>query len=226
MKLALAVGFILLIIVATISLPIADYTTSILTWVDGLGLWGYGAFIGLYILFTIAGLPAFLLTLGAGVVFGIIGGFVAVSVGSTLGACAAFIVGRFLARDLVANKIAGNKKFAAIDKAVNKEGAKIVFLTRLSPVFPFNLLNYAYGLTGVKFSHYTLASWVGMMPGTLMYVYIGSLFGSIAEVASGSTPSGGIAQLLLQGLGLLATIAVSVYITKLAKKALKQDSSI
>jgi uncharacterized membrane protein YdjX (TVP38/TMEM64 family) len=155
------------------------------------------------------------LTLGAGAVFGVVWGSIYVSVAATLGATCAFLVGRYLARDAIARKIEGNERFAAIDKAVENEGWKIVGLTRLSPVFPFTLLNYAFGITRVKLGHYILASWIGMMPGTVMYVYLGSL----ANAASGErTRTTG--EWMLYGVGLLATVAVTIFVTRLAKKAL------
>ena len=142
-----------------------------------LGAWGPVLFVLLYVAATVLFLPGSILTLGAGVVFGLARGAVIVSISATLGATAAFLVGRYLARDWVAGKIEGHPKFKAIDEAVAREGWKIVGLTRLSPVFPFNLLNYAFGLTRVSLSHYVIASWIGMMPGTVMYVYLGSVAG-------------------------------------------------
>ncbi len=159
------------------------------------------------------------MTLGAGAVFGVVSGSVLVSVASTLGATCAFLVGRYLARDWVDAKIAGNDKFKSIDEAVAVEVWKIVGLTRLSPVFPFNLLNHAFGLTQVKLKHYFIASWLGMMPGTIMYVYIGSLAGDLASLGTGErTRSTG--EWILLWIGLAATIVVSVFITRIAKKAL------
>ena len=158
-------------------------------------------------------IPGSALTLGAGTLFGVAWGSVYVSIGSTLGATAAFLVGRYLARGFVAKKIEGNERFATIDRAVSEEGWKIVGLTRLSPVFPFSLLNYAFGLTNVKLSHYVLASWIGMMPGTVMYVYLGSIAGAAGQE---KTP----AQWALYAVGLVATIAVTVFITKVARRAL------
>jgi uncharacterized membrane protein YdjX (TVP38/TMEM64 family) len=117
-----------------------------LTWIEGLGVVGGIAFIAIYIAATVAFLPGSILTLGAGVVFGVLLGSVYVFIGATLGAIAAFLVGRYLARGWISQKIEGNQKFAAIDKAVANEGLKIVLLTRLSPIFPFNLLNYAFGI--------------------------------------------------------------------------------
>ena len=152
-------------------------------------------------------------------VFGVVKGSIAVSVGSTLGATAAFLVGRYLARNWVSGKVAGNEKFKAVDEAVAREGWKIVLLTRLSPVFPFNLLNYAFGLTKVNLKQYILASWAGMIPGTVMYVYIGSLAGDLASLGSGGrTRTTG--EWILYGVGLLATGVVTVFVTRLAKNAL------
>ena len=192
---------------------------SALAWIDGLGPWGAVLFIALYVVACVILLPGSVLTLGAGVVFGLVKGSVIVSVAATLGATAAFLVGRYLARDWVARKIEGNEKFKSIDDAVAREGWKIVGLTRLSPVFPCNLLNYAYGLTKVSLRDYFFASWVGMLPGTVMYVYLGSLAGSLAALGhqgGGRTP----AQWALYAVGLGATIAVTVYVTRIARATL------
>ena len=191
-----------------------------LDWVAGLGPAGAIAFIAIYTLACVFMLPGSILTLGAGAVFGVLKGTALVSAASTLGATAAFLVGRHLARERVVRLIAGSERFRAIDEAVGREGWKIVGLTRLSPVFPFNLLNYAYGITGVGLRDYVLASWVGMFPGTVMYVYLGSLAGSLATLGErgggGRTPG----EWALYGVGLLATVAVTVLVTRIARAAL------
>src|SRR5215468_5488932 len=187
----------------------------VLDWIGLLGPWGAIIFIATYIVATVLFIPGSVLTLGAGAIFGVVRGSIYVSISATLGATSAFLVSRYLARAAVARKIEGNERFAAIDRAVASEGWKIVGLTRLSPVFPFTLLNYAFGLTKVSLRDYILASWVGMMPGTVMYVYLGSL----ARAGAGGqqrTP----AQWALYGGGLLATIAVSIIITRIARRAL------
>jgi uncharacterized membrane protein YdjX (TVP38/TMEM64 family) len=192
-----------------------------LDWVAGLGPAGVIAYIALYVLACVFMLPGSVLTLGAGAVFGLARGTLIVSVASTLGATAAFLAGRYLARDRVARRIEGNERFRAIDEAVGREGWKIVGLTRLSPVFPFNLLNYAYGITKVGLRDYVLASWIGMLPGTVLYVYLGSLAGSLATLGrhgAGRTP----AQWALFAVGLLATVAVTVMVTRIARTALAQ----
>jgi uncharacterized membrane protein YdjX (TVP38/TMEM64 family) len=148
---------------------------------ESLGPWGPVIFVVLYIAAAVLFVPGSALTLGAGALFGVGLGSVCASVGATLGATAAFMVGRYLAREWVAKKIEGNPAFAALDRAVAAEGWKIVGLTRLSPAFPFTLLNYAFGLTRVSLRDYVLASWIGMMPGTVMYVYLGSLARAAGE---------------------------------------------
>ncbi len=191
-----------------------------LDWVGQLGPWGPIIFIALYIVATVFFIPGSVLTLGAGAVFGVVWGSIYVSIASTLGATTAFLVGRYLARDAIARKIEGNQRFAAINKSVANEGWKIVGLTRLSPVFPFTLLNYTFGLTQVKLRDYILASWIGMMPGTVLYVYLGSL----AKAASGErTRTTG--EWVLYGVGLLATVVVTVFVTRIAKKALTKRIS-
>ena len=196
-----------------------ELLTRALEWIEAQGAGGGVVFVGLYVLACVFFIPGSVLTLGAGAVYGVVQGSLLVSVASTLGATAAFLVGRYLARDWVARKIEGNEKFRAIDEGVAREGWKIVGLTRLSPVFPFNLLNYAYGLTRVTLRDYLLASWIGMMPGTLLYVYLGSLAGSLATLGSGGGERSP-AQWALYGVGLAATLGVTVYITRIAKAAL------
>jgi uncharacterized membrane protein YdjX (TVP38/TMEM64 family) len=194
-----------------------------LQWVNDLGAIAPIAFMLIYIVATVAFLPGSVLTLGAGVLFGIIQGSLYVFVGATIGATLAFLVGRYLARGWISEKIAGNQKFSAIDRAVGQEGFKIVLLTRLSPVFPFNLLNYGLGVTGVALKDYVLAS-VGMIPGTIMYVYIGSLAGSIATIGSDTdTNANPVAQWAIRIIGLIATVAVTLYVTKIARKALDES---
>jgi uncharacterized membrane protein YdjX (TVP38/TMEM64 family) len=192
-----------------------------LTWIQALGAVGAIAFVGIYAIATVAFFPGSILTLGAGVVFGVVQGALYVWIGATLGATLAFLVGRYLARGWVMQKIAGNPKFRAIDAAVGHEGLKIVLLTRLSPVFPFNLLNYAFGVTSVSLKDYMLGC-VGMIPGTILYVYIGSLGGSLAAIGTANQPTTATAQWIIRIVGLVATIAVTLYITRIARKALAE----
>jgi uncharacterized membrane protein YdjX (TVP38/TMEM64 family) len=192
-----------------------------LQWIAGLGPLGPLIFIGIYIGAAVLFIPGSILSLGAGAAFGVVKGSIYVSIGATLGATCAFLIGRYLARDWVAKKLQGNANFTAIDHAVATEGWKIVGLARLSPVFPFNLLNYAFGLTNIPLTDYFLASWIGMIPGIVMYVYIGSLIGDVARI--GGHPARRVAgQWALEIAGLIATVAVVVYVTRLARQALQR----
>jgi uncharacterized membrane protein YdjX (TVP38/TMEM64 family) len=199
-----------------------DLLQSALEWIESLGVLGGLAFIALYIVATVAFLPGSVLTLGAGVVFGVVLGAIYVFIGATLGAIAAFLIGRYWARDWISQKIAGNQKFAAIDQAVAAEGLKIVLLTRLSPIFPFNVLNYAFGITGVSLKDYVLGA-IGMIPGTVLYVYIGSLAGNLAQIGAESQPAHLGIQWTIRIVGFIATVAVTVYVTYLARKALAEN---
>ncbi|MFH1738025.1 MAG: TVP38/TMEM64 family protein [bacterium] len=205
-------------------LPVNEYRQTLLEWIQGVGFWGPVVVIVFYVFSCVFFLPGSIVTLGAGFLFKLLLGTITVSIGSTLGACAAFLVGRTFARDWIAEKVSGNAKFAAIDQAVGREGFKIVLLTRLSPVFPFNLLNYAFGLTKVSFWHYALASWIGMLPGTVMYVYFGSGLRSLADAAAGGV-EGGLAQTIFFWLGLGVTIFVTVFVTHVARNALREAVS-
>jgi len=190
-------------------------------WVASLGIWGPLVFILGYTVATVAFVPGVVLTLAAGAIFGLVRGTLYTFVGATFGASAAFLVARYAARRAIEKRIAGNERFAAIDQAVAKEGLKIVVLLRLSPVFPFNLLNYALGLTRVRFLDYLLACFA-MLPGTLLYVYYGHAAGSLAEAAGGHIQKG-TAYWISLGVGLAATLVVTTFITRLAGKALKQQ---
>jgi len=217
-KLLLIILFVFLLLAGIKYFHVQELLKKVLSWVADLGPWGPLIYILIYILACVFFIPGSILTLGGGVLFGVIKGSIIVSVAATLGATCAFLVGRHIARDWVSKKIQSNPKFQAIDEAVAREGWKIVGLTRLSPVFPFNLLNYAYGLTRVSLRDYFFASWVGMLPGGIMYVYIGSLAGEIAKIGEGRSRTP--AEWALYLVGLIATAAVTVYITRIARSAL------
>ena len=217
-------GFLWLLPVAAI-IAAARYSTNAqlwlrtaLDWLNGLGPWAPVVFIAVYVLSCVCFLPGSVLTLGAGASFGLVRGGVYSLIGATLGATCAFLVGRYLARDWVASKMAGSERFAAIDKAVAREGWTMVLLTRLSPLFPFNLLNYAFGVTQVALKDYVVASFIGMVPGTILYVHLGSVAGTLAGPAANRTRTP--AEWGFYGVGLLATVAVAVVATRVATKAL------
>ena len=214
----LAVG---VLIAAGALFDLQEQLRTILNYIESLGALGLVLFFIVYVAACVLFLPGSILTLGAGAIYGVVTGTILVSISSTIGATAAFLVGRYLARDWVAAKIQNNPKFTTIDQAVGKEGWKIVGLTRLSPVFPFNLLNYAYGLTTVRLRDYILASWIGMLPGTVMYVYLGTLAKSLSTLGADCADcERSVLQWLLYAVGLVATIAVTVLITRIARRAL------
>jgi uncharacterized membrane protein YdjX (TVP38/TMEM64 family) len=206
------------LIIAGRFLPILEWVKHFAAWVAGAGWLGVLAFFGLYVAATVLGLPALPLTLAAGVIWGPLKGTLIVSPSSVAGASLAFLLGRTLLRDWVKEKTSSNARFAAMDEAVGREGWRMVALLRLSPVFPFNLLNYALGASDVGFWPYVLASWIAMLPGTFLFVSAGSALGSLANL--GAKPS--VSPWLLW-VGLGATLLVTLRITRVAKRALAKS---
>lgn len=220
LKIALAVAALVAVVVGVKFLPVDQWTRSLQVWVESLGWWGPIAFAAIYVLMALLLIPASALTIAAGVIFGLAGGFVLVSIASTTAAAVALLIARYAAREKVAGLAASNAKFAAVDRAVAQGGWKIVAMLRLSPAVPFNLLNYMLGLTSIPFGRCVLTSWIAMMPGTLLYVYLGYLGRSTA--GGGKSPL----EWALLAVGLLATVAVTVYLTKLAKRELKSETDV
>jgi uncharacterized membrane protein YdjX (TVP38/TMEM64 family) len=206
-------------------LPLKEHLGTFNEQVAAWGFWGIVVFILVYALATVAMIPGSVLTLGAGFAFGLLNGMIAVSIASTLGASLAFLVSRYLAREKIRQKFGANEKFLAVDKAVEAQGWKIVGLLRLSPAFPFTVLNYVLGLTRIKFWHYVAASWAGMLPGTLLYVYIGYLGKAAAESAIKEAPVD-IYKWIYYGVAFLATLGVTIYATKLGQNAMKKNASL
>ena len=205
--------------------PVATpYVTDFLDWVDSLGVWAPVVFILGYAVCTVAFVPGSLLTMAGGILFGLWAGTAYVFLGATLGSGSAFLISRYLARRAIEKRLEGNERFALIDRAVGKQGLKIVFLLRLVPFFPFIWLNYGLGLTQVKFRDYLLAG-VGMIPGTFLYVYYGKAIGSLAALSQGKTAEQGAEQWVFLGLGLVAAIAVTTVITRIARRALAEATA-
>lgn len=218
--------FALLSMVAAIAATLAflpqvkDHLFDFLASIRDLGLFGAVLLGLLYILGCVLFVPGWILSVGAGYLYHLVLGTILISIASTLGATAAFLMGRTLLRDWVKRKVDASPRFQSLDKAVGTQGFKIVLLTRLSPALPFNLLNYAYGITDVRLRDYVLASWIGMLPGTVMYVYFGTALGSLAELAGGEFGTTWGKRVLLI-IGLVATIVVTVLITRIARNALR-----
>lgn len=212
-------GVIVVFVVASRLLPVAEWLRSFNDWVSHLGALGFFVFVAGYVLATVCFVPGWILTVGAGYVFGLFMGTAAVSLGSTIGAALAFLIARFLAREKVEAMARRNAKFRAIDRAIGERGAKLIFLLRLSPLIPFNLSNYFYGITAVKFWPYVLASWLGMLPATVLYVYLGAVGKAGLQTGHARTPL----EWALLGAGLVATIVVTIWITCIARSALRKS---
>lgn len=202
---------------------VAATLPGLVGWVERMGPLGPLLFVAGYAVATVALVPGSLLTLAAGAIFGLVRGTVYVLAGATTGAFAAFLVSRYLARPIVERSLASNSRVERIDRAVSGHGFKVVLLLRLSPALPFVLLNYALGLTRVRAADYLLAS-VGMLPGTLLYVYYGKVAGDVAVAVVGEGTPRGAPYYIVLALGLAATIAVTVLITRIARRALEEET--
>jgi uncharacterized membrane protein YdjX (TVP38/TMEM64 family) len=196
-------------------LPVGAWLASFQTWVQGLGPAGWLVYALVYAACVTLFVPASILTLGAGAIYGVAVGVGVVLAGATVGATLSFLLARTLLRERVEHMTRGNARFRALDRAIAKEGAKIVFLVRLAPVFPFTYINYAFGLTGVATAPYVLASLVGMAPATFAYVYIGY---AAAHAASGSDG----ARTAVQIVGAVAAIVVTIIVARIATRAIRE----
>jgi uncharacterized membrane protein YdjX (TVP38/TMEM64 family) len=215
-KLAAAAAGLVAVIVAARLLPVQQWLASFQEWVRGKGLAGGVAYAAVYVACVLLFVPGTVVTLGAGLLFGLAWGTVLVSIASTTAAALAFLIARYVARERVQRLADRNQRFAAIDRAIGEEGWKVVALLRLSPLIPFSLSNYLYGLTPIRFGPYVLTSWIAMLPATFLYVYVGAA-GNAAVTGRGP---GGAWRTALWVVGLLATIAVTVFVTRAARRQL------
>lgn len=191
-------------------------------WVASLGAWGPVAFIAGYAIAPVIFAPAFLLTIAAGAIFGFTRGVIYVMIGATIGATLAFLTGRYLARQFVETLLRREPRLQVIDRAVEKNGFRLVVLLRMSPAVPFVLLNYALGLSRVKLLDYVAAS-IGMLPVVALYVYTGKVAGDLATLASGTAQPRGWLYYTTIGLGFLSTVAVTIVVTRIAKQAIETE---
>jgi uncharacterized membrane protein YdjX (TVP38/TMEM64 family) len=210
------------VIGAILVLPVAEWSARAVAWIRGAGAVGVAAYALLYVGATVALLPGAVLTAGAGFAYGPLWGTLLVAPVATIAATCAFLVARTAGRGWVERRVARDLRFAKLRRAVERRGLRLVILVRLSPVLPFNFLNYALGLTGVRLRDYVLGSFVGMLPGTILYVYLGSLVTSVSQLASGDLP-GGRARLALYGVGLIVSIVLVVVVTRMARRALRDE---
>jgi uncharacterized membrane protein YdjX (TVP38/TMEM64 family) len=210
-------GFAALLAVGSL-LPIEEWLEQVQRWVTGMGALGGVVFGLVYVVAALLFVPGSILTLGAGLVFGLGWGTVVASAAATTTAAAAFLITRHLARDRVARLARRHEKFGAIDEAVRDKGWRVVALLRLSPLVPFSLSNYLYGLTAIDFWPYLLASWLGMLPGTVLYVYLGAA----GRVAVGGARKQSPWEWVLLAAGLVATVVVTVVLARAARKELEE----
>ena len=215
-KALIALAALVLFIVAVRFLPVGDWIASFQTWVKSLGPLGYLVYILAYVVACVTFIPASPLTLGAGAIFGFVEGAIVVIVGATLGATASFLLGRTIMRRKIEAMAAGNPKFRALDRAIAREGGKIVFLVRLAPVFPFAYINFAFGLTGVKLLSYVLATFLGIIPATLAFVYIADAATRTATADMNTT------RLIINIIGVVIAIAVTAFVTRVALRAVRR----
>jgi uncharacterized membrane protein YdjX (TVP38/TMEM64 family) len=211
-------GVIVALFVAWFVLPVKEWIDSFSDWVQGFGFWGGVIYAAFYAIATVLLVPGAPLTIAAGLVFGLAAGFPVVLVGATIGAALAFLAARYLVRDKVRAMIDQRPKLKAVDRAVADEGWKIVAMVRLTPIIPFNLQNYFFGLTEVKFWHYVAATAAGIVPGVLLYLYLGALGGATL----GGGGKFGPLQWIFFGAGLVVTIVAVLLVTKKAKAKLRE----
>lgn len=221
LSLIMVIGIIVFAIGYYVNIP--EQLSIVMEWLNQLGWLGIVFYFFLYLIGSILVVPSWILSVSGGFVFGLFRGAIIVPFAATLGAAGAFIVGRYIGRDWIRKLVSRHPKFKAIDEAVKEEGWLIVGLIRLSPIFPYNIQNYVFGLTGIKFKHFVIASWIGMIPLTLLYVYFGSIAGSIAALGTDAFyESRTNLQWYLYGFGFIITVVVTVYITRVARRALKK----
>jgi uncharacterized membrane protein YdjX (TVP38/TMEM64 family) len=221
-RVALFVVALSLLAVAAYFLPIAQWTAALAERARGTGGLGAALFVAAYVGATVAFLPGSLLTLAAGFAYGPVWGLAVSSPASIAGATCAFLLGRTFLRDWALRKTTDSPRMRAIWHAVEREGFKVVLLLRLSPLVPFNVLNYALSLSNVRLGTYVAASALGMLPGTALYVYLGSLAPTAAQL-SVAAKGGGTGRTLLYVAGFAATIAVVIIATRAARRALRAE---
>lgn len=218
----IVVTALLLIVALGWLLPIRSWTLALADYVRGAGATGVLLFIAAYVVATVALLPGSVLTLAAGFAYGPVGGLLVASPASVIAATIAFLLGRTWLRGWVKRQIATSPRARALDRVVGRDSFKVILLLRLSPVIPFNVLNYGLGISEATLGRYVVASFIGMLPGTWMYVYLGSLATTAAGLSQASR-AGSTGKLTLTLVGLAATIAVVVLVTRSARRALDEE---
>ncbi|MEJ2601950.1 MAG: TVP38/TMEM64 family protein [Gammaproteobacteria bacterium] len=211
------------------AMVVAAWTLPLDTWLDAASVWiadhprlGRGLFVAGFVLGTALMVPGSVLTMSGGYLFGLSGGVPLVSLGAALGGTLACVIGRTVARDWVKEKVADDRRIAALDHAIAHRGFVVVLLSRLSLLIPFNVLNYAYGLTRVRVLPYFFATWVGMIPAVVLYVYLGSIAKNVDQLVGGDVEAG-MAGKALFIVGLIAIVAATWIIHRTATRALQRE---
>jgi uncharacterized membrane protein YdjX (TVP38/TMEM64 family) len=218
----IGVALVALVVLALLGREAPALLPRFAAWVASLGAWGPLAFIAGYSIAPVIFAPAFLLTIAAGALFGFVKGVIYVMIGGTIGATLAFLTGRYLARQFVEQLLSREPRLQIIDRAVERHGFRLVALLRMSPAVPFVLLNYALGLSNIKLLDYVAAS-IGMLPVVAMYVYTGKIAGDLATLASGAGQPRGPVYYAMIGLGFASTVAVTIYVMRIAKRAIEHE---
>jgi uncharacterized membrane protein YdjX (TVP38/TMEM64 family) len=202
-----------------------DWLAPVVLKLAELGAWGPVLFVLLYIAAAVTLAPAFFLTVAAGALFGVWRGSIIVFIGASLGASAVHVLGQRLSRSRLMARVTRDRRVAAVREAVAGEGAWLMFLLRLSPLVPFNILNYALALSGVRYIDFAIAL-VGMIPAIVMYTYYGKIVGDVAALAAGVSPPRGPEYWALLALGLVAIIVSTTMITKAARRAFERQRNL
>jgi uncharacterized membrane protein YdjX (TVP38/TMEM64 family) len=218
----IAAGLTALTALVLVGREVPAFLPRFTAWVASLGAWGPVAFVAGYSIAPVIFAPAFLLTIAAGAIFGFVKGVIYVMIGATIGATLAFLTGRYLARQFVEGLLRREPRLQVIDRAVERHGFRLVALLRMSPAVPYTLLNYALGLSRIKLFDYVTAT-IGMLPVVAMYVYSGKVAGDLASLASGAAQPKGSAYYAMIGLGFVSTVAVTIYVTRIARQAIEHE---
>jgi uncharacterized membrane protein YdjX (TVP38/TMEM64 family) len=218
-KTLLLIFLVVDVAVALLFLPFREWFLQFESTVQDLGAVGPAVVVLVYVAATVLLVPGSALTIASGTLFGLPVGFLVAFTDANLETLSAFLLARTRLRARVARWAEGNGKFRSLDQAIGHQGFKLVFLSRLSPAFPFAVLNYLLGLTAVRPGAYVLANLLGMLPGAFLYVYLGVAARDV--LAGDAYEAAGVYQQIVKYVGLFATIAVVVMVTQLARKALR-----
>ncbi|KAJ4755318.1 SNARE associated Golgi protein family [Rhynchospora pubera] len=222
LRISLLLFLLIGIVTAFVTLPVEKILKDFLYWIkQSLGPWGPLVLALAYIPLTVLAVPASVLTLGGGYLFGLFLGFIADSIGATIGATAAFLLGRTIGRPYVISKLKDYPKFQAVAIAIQRSGFKIVVLLRLVPLLPFNMLNYLLSVTPVSIGEYMLATWLGMMPITLALVYVGTTLKDLADVTHGWSEIS-TTRLVFIACGFTVSVILIICVTRVAKASLEK----